>query len=131
LIVLVVHPRKPSSGFSADGVGGYEMSGSADIFNLCHYNVSVRRYTDKDKEGELGKGGAYKKGKEPIPYDTAVQFFKNRLMGNIGKVDMYFDFTYRFYTKPSELWKRYGWDENKEPIPVHDPNNHDVGEQFN
>ena len=125
LIVLVVHPRKPSNGNTAEGVGGYEMSGSADIFNLCHYNVSVRRYSAKDKAGELNtKGGGYKKGKEPIPYDTCVQFYKNRLMGTLGKVDMYFDMSYRFYTKPSELWKRYGWDTSKEPLPVHDPNNH-------
>lgn len=128
LVVLVVHPRKPSNGNSAEGVGGYEMSGSADIFNLCHYNISVRRYTDKDKKGEKssrGKGG-YKQGKEPIPYDTAVTFYKNRLMGTIGKVDLYFDFTYRFYRKPSELWKRYGWDKNKEPLPAYDPNDHGV-----
>lgn len=131
LIVLVVHPRKPSAGFSSDGVGGYEMSGSADLYNLCHYNLSVRRYTEKDKAGEKNqKGSGYKKGKEPIPYDTAVQFFKNRLMGKLGKVDLYFDFTYRFYRSPKDLWKRYGWDkDNKSPIPNHDPNNHGVDDE--
>jgi len=126
LIVLVVHPRKPSNGNSAEGVGGYEMGGSSSLYNLCHYNVSVRRYTDKDKKGEKsGRGGGYKAGKEPIPYDTCIQFYKNRLMGKLGKVDMYFDMSYRFYTCPSELYKRYNWDkDNKNPIPVSDPNKH-------
>ncbi|MFZ2992590.1 MAG: AAA family ATPase [Microgenomates group bacterium] len=124
LIVLVVHPRKPSGGNSAEGAGGYEMGGSGSLFNLCHYNISVRRYTDKDKKGEKKQRGDGWKT-PPIKHDTCVQFYKNRLMGTIGKVDMYFDFSYRFYTKPSELWKRYGWDkDNKNPIPGTDPNNH-------
>jgi len=131
LIVLVVHPRKPSSGTTADGVGGYEMSGSADIFNLCHYSLSVRRYSEKDKKGEPNtKGGGYKRGKEPISFDTCVQFYKNRLMGKLGKVDMYFDLSYRFYSKPRELWKRYGWDNNQTPLPNHDPNNHGVDDDI-
>jgi len=132
LIVLVVHPRKPSNGNSAEGVGGYEMGGSASIFNLCHYNVSVRRYTDADKKGEKsGRGDEYKRGKEPTPYDTCIQFYKNRLMGTLGKVDMYFDMSYRFYTNPEELWKRYNWDkDNKTTIPNHDPNNHGIDEDI-
>ena len=126
LIVLVVHPRKPSSGNSAEGSGGYEMSGAASLFNLCHYNLSVRRYSDKDKKGEKsGRGGGYKQGKEPIKHDTCVQVYKNRLTGNLGSVNMYFDMSYRFYTKPSELWARLSWDKgNQSPVPAHDPNNH-------
>jgi hypothetical protein len=38
---------------------------------------------------------------------------------------MYFDMSYRFYTKPSELWTRLNWDkDNKNPIPTQDPNKH-------
>jgi hypothetical protein len=33
--------------------------------------------------------------------------------------------SYRFYTKPSELWARLSWDKgNQSPVPAHDPNNH-------
>lgn len=126
LVVLVVHPRKPQNGASAEGVGGYEMGGSSAIYNLCHYNFSIRRYTDKEKAGVKDKSGDKWKVK-PIPFDAELRCHKNRLMGTLGAVNLYFDYSYRFYSSVKELWYRYSWDkDNPNPIPTHDPNNHDT-----
>lgn len=125
LIVLVVHPRKPQNGNTAEGAGGYEMGGSSAIYNLCHYNFSIRRISDKEKEGTKDKrNGGWKV--KPNPYDSEIRCHKNRLMGTIGAVGLYFDYSYRFYRTPAELWYRFGWDkDNTNPIPNHDPNEHE------
>jgi twinkle protein len=124
LIVLVVHPRKVGEyrRLTTDDIGG-----SGNMTNLVHYVLSVHRYSKAEKEGEKGSGGNYKKGKEPIPYDCVIDLFKNRISGHANKeVKLYFDYpSYRFYTKPEELYKRYKWDQgNQIPIPKTDPNEH-------
>ena len=132
LIVLVIHPRKPSSGNSAEGAGGFEMSGAGELYNLCHYNFSMRKYNDKEKQGIKKPDGSWKV--KPIYHDTCFKVYKNRLMGITGEVPLYFDrLSYRFYTKPTQLWKRMGWDkDNKSPLPNGgaDPNTHGNEEAF-
>lgn len=126
LVVLVIHPRKPQNGGSAEGAGGYEMGGSSALYNLCHYNFSIRRISDKEKEGIKNKrDGSWKV--KPNLYDSELRCHKNRLMGTIGSVMLYFDYSYRFYKYPKELWYRFGWDkDNPNPIPNHDPNSHET-----
>lgn len=126
LVVLVIHPRKPQNGGSAEGAGGYEMGGSSALYNLCHYNFSIRRISDKEKEGIKNKrDGSWKV--KPNLYDSELRCHKNRLMGTIGSVMLYFDYSYRFYKYPKELWYRFAWDkDNPNPIPNHDPNSHET-----
>jgi KaiC/GvpD/RAD55 family RecA-like ATPase len=127
LIVLVSHPRKVGSSsldinrrLTADDVAG-----SGDIGNIAHYILSVHRYTKQERAGELDKRGGYKKGKEPVEFDVAIDVLKNRYTGNIDEVDEYFDYnSYRFYRTPEELWHRYGWNKSTEPYIKTDPNSH-------
>lgn len=126
LVVLVAHPRKPQNG-SIEVNSGYDVAGTSNIFNFAHYMFSMRRYSNIERKGTpKTNGSGWAKGKEPIPYDSKLEFFKNRLMGKLGVCNLYFDSdSYRFYTKPDELWKRFGWDKNDAPLNTNDPNNHD------
>ena len=129
MIVLVAHPRKTSEfrRLTSDDIGG-----SGDITNLAHYVLAIHRYTKSEKEGEKDSKGLYKKGKEPIVHDAVIDLFKNRITGHANKeVKMFFDYlSYRFYTKPVELWKRYKWDKSTKPIPTNDPNKHNQVPDF-
>jgi twinkle protein len=124
LIVLVVHPKKVGEfrRLTTDDIGG-----SGNMTNLVHYVLSVHRYSRSEKEGEKDGRGSYKKGKEPIPFDCVIDLFKNRISGHANKeIKLYFDYpSYRFYTNPEELYKRYKWDQgNNIPVPTTDPNEH-------
>lgn len=124
LIVLVCHPKKPT--INGQRLTGQDVAGSADLLNLTHYAFSLHRFSAKEKNGEKDKkGNGYKKGFEPIQHDTEIDFLKNRLTGRIGAVRTYFDGpSYRFYTKPSELWKRMKWSKDTSQIRTDDPNKH-------
>jgi len=117
LVVLVAHPRKTAPGVTK--ISGQDIAGSADLLNLCQYAISVHRYTDDERKGEMGRDGEWKKGKEPIKQHTEVDILKNRMTGVIGAFKLYFDrHAYRFYSNAEELWKRYKWDDSAEPIPT-------------
>ena len=78
----------------------------------------VHRYSDNERAGELNERGSYRRGKEPIKYESVVEVLKNRITGLVPKVELYFDYpSYRFYRTPEELWYRYKWDKgNKNPL---------------
>lgn len=119
LVFLVAHPRKVGD----VRVTKEDIAGSSNIVNLAHMVFSVHRYSDSEKDGELNNRGTYNKGKEPIEYDSVVEVLKNRITGLVPKVDLYFDYpSYRFYRTPEELWHRYKWNKNKEPLRTDDPN---------
>lgn len=124
LVFLVAHPRKTGE----VRVTKEDISGSSNIVNLAHMVFSVHRYSDSERAGELNERGNYKKGKEPIKYETVVEVLKNRITGLVPKVDLYFDYpSYRFYRTPRELWYRYKWDwDNKTPERTDDPNEHQI-----
>ena len=124
LVFLVAHPRKTGE----VRVTKEDISGSSNIVNLAHMVFSVHRYSDGERAGELNERGNYKKGKEPIKYETVVEVLKNRITGLVPKVDLYFDYpSYRFYRTPRELWYRYKWDwDNKTPERTDDPNEHQI-----
>jgi len=124
LVFLVAHPRKTGE----IRVTKEDISGSSNIVNLAHMVFSVHRYSDGERAGELNERGNYKKGKEPIKYETVVEVLKNRITGLVPKVDLYFDYpSYRFYRTPRELWYRYKWDwDNKTPERTDDPNEHQI-----
>ena len=125
LIVLISHPRKLQTGIE---VGADDISGSADLGNVAPYIMSVKRIDDTAKKGEWNHNKTgYKPGKEPIKEDTEITFLKNRYTGKLGKARLYFNYpSYRFYKDPSELWKRYKWNDDKSPLPVHDPDTHSI-----
>ena len=119
LIVLVTHPRKLMRG--AD-LTTDDIAGSGDLGNLAQYILSVRRFTEDEKQGETDRNGNYLKGKDPIEEDTEVRIMKNRYTGKIGRARMYFDYpSYRFYGDPSEYYFRYSWNKDDSPYPRRDP----------
>jgi replicative DNA helicase len=122
-VFLVAHPKKIEC---IRRLTKLDVGGSGAITNAAHYVIGIHRYTPKEKKGERGSNGRWKK--EPIPYDCVMDWFKNRITGKQDfSVDLYFDLpSYRFYTKPEELWMRYKWDiTNPAPIRTGDPNDHD------
>jgi twinkle protein len=120
LIFLVCHPRKNPSGennFTLDDVAG-----ASEITNLVQYTFWIYRYTPEEKEGEKNRNGDYIKGKEPVKYDTFIKVDKNRITGDLPKVNLWYDKkSSRFYNQTKELWFRYKWDSSTEPIPTHNP----------
>ena len=123
LIVLVAHPKKFQAGtdLTID-----DISGASEMPNTAQYVMAVRRYWKKDKEGikkQNGKGYVV----PPTEYDAEITIKKNRYTGRVGKVDLFFDYpSYRFYNTPQELWKRYGWNKDRSPLPTNDPNKHSI-----
>jgi archaellum biogenesis ATPase FlaH/5S rRNA maturation endonuclease (ribonuclease M5) len=124
-IVLVAHPKKTAEfrRLTSDDIGG-----PGALANLAHYVLSIHRYTKKEKDGEKDQRGKYRAGKEPQKYDCVIDLFKNRITGHANKeINQFFDYlSYRFYSTPAELWKRYKWEKNDSPIPTNDPNIHET-----
>jgi twinkle protein len=120
-VFLVAHPKKLQE---IRRLTKMDVSGSGAITDAAHYVMGLHRYTKKEREGIKGKGDAWKQ--EPIDHDCVIDFFKNRITGTQDfSVELYFDLpSYRFYTKSSELWKRYKWNKSTTPIPTDDPNKH-------
>jgi len=121
LVVLVTHPRKFQTGAI---LSGDDVSGASEMTNLAQYLMSVRRFSAEERAGEKKFNGKGWKN-PPINYDTEVSILKNRYTGKLSRTLLYFDYVaYRFYFTPSELWKRYGWNKDRSPLPMHDPNKH-------
>lgn len=129
LVFLVAHPRKTGE----IRVTKDDISGSSNIVNLAHMVFSVHRYTDSERAGEMNERGSYRRGKEPIKYESVIEVLKNRITGLVPKVDVFFDYpSYRFYRTPAEIWHRYKWDDNISPLRRDDPNPHEIpGEEDN
>ena len=124
-VFLVAHPKKL---LEMRRLTKMDVGGSGSITDAAHYVMGLHRYSPKDKKGERGKGDTWKK--EPIDYDCVIDFFKNRITGTQDfSIELYFDNpSFRFYTTPSELWKRYKWNKSTKPIPTDDPNKHGLPE---
>ena len=117
LIVLVVHPRK-RGGIEIDREMDIDdISGAGDIGNLAQYIVGIHKYGDREKNGVKDGRGNYKKGGEPVKEDVQVKIMKNRYTGFTKDTRLYFNYlSYRFWNKEKELYRRYKWDKNTEPI---------------
>lgn len=93
-IILVAHPRKIPKDTD---VGIYDISGTANIANLAHRTLGLKRI---DKEAENSN------------YDVMLTVIKDRMRGRAGKkIYMYYDIpTRRFYTNVDEYQFQYKWD---------------------
>lgn len=110
-VVLVAHPRKLQSG--AD-IGIQDISGSANLTNLAHRTIGLRRI-DKDKEKSN--------------HDVVLTLIKDRMRGRSGKkINLYYDIpSRRFYTNESEYEYKYGWDSGTyAPLPYPHAEEHEV-----
>lgn len=110
-VVLVAHPRKLQSG--AD-IGIQDISGSANLTNLAHRTIGLRRI-DKDKEKSN--------------HDVVLTLIKDRMRGRSGKkINLYYDIpSRRFYTNESEYEYKYGWDSGiYAPLPYPHAEEHEV-----
>lgn len=101
-VLLVAHPRKMPRDTD---VGIYDISGTANIANLAHRTIGLKRIDhEKDKSN----------------HDVRVTVIKDRMRGKGGmKIDMYYDVpSRRFYTNECEYAHQYNWDKGKyPPIP--------------
>jgi len=120
-VVLVAHARKSQPGTI---LSNEEIKGAGDLANMAQYTMAVKRFSKEEKAGVKKYNGQGWKT-PPIEHDTEVSIMKNRLTGKMGSIRLYFDYTsYRFYSRPSELWKRYKWNKSTAPLPTNDPNKH-------
>ena len=92
-VVLVCHPRKMAAG---EDVSTYDISGTANIINLAHRTISLRRINN-EKEGNN--------------YNVRLNIIKDRLFGHANKtIDLYYDNpSRRFYTNAAEYNYHYKW----------------------
>ena len=121
LVFLVAHPRKFDT---TRRITKMDISGSSDLMNLAHYIISTHRYSRKEKEGiQDWRTGEYTKGNEPEEHDVVIDLHKNRLLGIQDKeIKLFFDMpSYRFWSTPEELHKRYKWNKTKKPLLTHNP----------
>lgn len=121
--ILVCHPRKMQD--LTENVGLYELSGTANLINLAHRAISLRRIGKKEKAGiPNAKGDGWVK--PPCPYDVVVSVQKDRLRGRANlECGLYYDVpSRRFFTKPEEFEHNYAWDTTEYidhvPYPVVD-----------
>ena len=93
-VILVCHPRKMARG---EDVGTYDISGTANIINLAHRTISLRRINN-EKEGSN--------------YNVKLNIIKDRLFGHANKtIDLYYDVpSRRFYTDNNEYNYHYKWE---------------------
>lgn len=108
-IVLVAHPRKMPRDTD---VGIYDISGSANIINLAHRTIGLKRLVP-DKSA----------------YDTQLVIIKDRMRGKANKkIDLYYDVpSRRFYSSENEYNHQYKWDKAvREPLPYPHPEEHEV-----
>lgn len=127
-VVLVAHPRKLQAGAE---LGLYDISGSANIQNLAHRTISLRRVTPKEKEGKQIWNGRVKEV-SPNKYDVMVTVIKDRLR---GKQNMEFGLFYdnptrRFFSNEKEFNHQYLWDKKKHNTKTPYPISDEVSEVF-
>lgn len=110
-VVLVAHPRKMPRDTE---VGMYDVSGTANIANLAHRTMSLKRV---DHE------------KETSNFDVELTIIKDRMRGRLNKkIGLFYDIpSRRFYSNPKEFNFQYRWDEGRyNPIEYPHPEEQEV-----
>ena len=105
IVALVAHPRKVQAGMK---LTLSDVSGSSKLVNLCHVAISLRRYSEEEKQ------------KQSTPYDVVATVLKNRFTGMQGhELPMWYSRrSRRFYTSRGELNYRYSWDQSGQAAKV-------------
>lgn len=115
--ILVCHPRKLKD---TTAVGLYDLSGTANIINLAHRTIGLRRVTDDDREN-IDRMSPRRK--RLMQYDVIVSILKDRMRGRSNvEFGLYYDApSRRFYSNEDEFYHQYKWDkvkhENNFPYP--------------
>ena len=80
-----------------EDVSTYDISGTANIINLAHRTISLRRINN-EKEGSN--------------FNVKLNIIKDRLFGHANKtIDLYYDVpSRRFYTNNDEYNYHYKWE---------------------
>ena len=120
--ILVAHPRKLKD---TTEVGMYDISGTANIANLAHRTIGLKRVTNKEKQGEPNKSG---KGYSvpPCKFDMMMTVIKDRIRGRANfQYGLYYDImSRRFFSNPDEFGHAYAWDKTEYhdelEYPIHD-----------
>lgn len=108
-VVLVAHPRKMPRDTD---VGIYDISGSANIINLAHRTIGLKRLSP-----------------EMSAYDTQLTIIKDRMRGRANrKIDIYYDVpSRRFYSNEVEYNRQYKWDTQEHiPLPYPHPEEKEI-----
>lgn len=97
-VILVAHPRKLPRDTD---VGIYDISGTANIINLAHRTIGLKRL-DKEKNN----------------HDVQLTIIKDRMRGKAGKkINLYYDVpSRRFYSNEREYNHQYKWDTQKHDL---------------
>ena len=113
--ILIAHPRKLNNTAT---VGMYDISGTANISNLAHRTIGMRKVTPEEKDG-TDKYSTLRK--DLRKYDVVLNIIKDRLRGRSNiNLGLYYDIpSRRFFTSPEEYDRQYKWDTNTytEPLP--------------
>lgn len=98
-VILVAHPRKLPRDVD---VGIYDISGTANIANLAHRTIGLKRIDHGNPLEESNR-------------DVRLTIIKDRMRGCAGdKVELYYDKpTRRFYGNEVEFGYQYSWDHDK------------------
>lgn len=110
-VILVAHPRKTING---EALTKFDIAGTSNIINLAHRSFSLRRVSEKEKEGVLKlNGDGYKV--PPIDFDCILTVLKDRQRGREGfELGLYYDEQCRrFYSNKEEFNYQYKWDQTK------------------
>ena len=102
---LVAHPRKPASNsnnIASSGASVYDISGSADLGNLCHRMIWISRVKDDSLPPDIGK--------------VKIEIVKDRPTQSAGmSCEAFYDKkTRRIYTNDEEKYRKYSWELNLE-----------------
>ena len=113
-IILAAHPRKKATGEPANtDLTMDDVAGSANIVNLAHRSIALRRISQKEKESPDNKFSNY---------NVKVTITKDRLLGkNDVGFGLYYDIpSRRFFSNYDEYSFNYSWDsaEYHDPLPV-------------
>lgn len=105
-VILVAHPRKMPRDVE---VGMYDVSGTANIANLAHRTLALKRISSENSTNQS-------------EHDVELTIVKDRMRGRLNKkVGLYYDVpSRRFYTSPKEFNYQFAWDDTpavKVPYP--------------
>lgn len=119
-IFLVDHPIKLADTTLIDSD---HIRGTGDITNMADYIFIIQRYMPEHKEDPRG----WPKYLNPVQFDNLIRVRKNRELGFLKDIEVYFDpASSKFYRQADELYRHYGWNTEPQKTGCTDPYTHGV-----